>query len=54
MTTSLTFTSETLGYIAHFERMTNAKVRDCFFAHGKLVFIVETGPPLVLGYLAGV
>ncbi len=43
MSSALTFTSETLGYIAHFEKMTKAKVRDCFFAHDKLVFVVENG-----------
>ncbi len=33
--------NETLGYLRLFEEATGARVRDCFFAEEKLVFLVE-------------
>ena len=35
--------SETLQYISLFERMTKAKVMDCYEGYGKLVFVVNNG-----------
>jgi N utilization substance protein A len=35
--------TETLKFIALFERITRAKVKDCFFTKDKLTFVVEEG-----------
>lgn len=38
-----TFDTDSLKYIMLFEKMTRAKVKDCFEGYGKLVFIVDKG-----------
>jgi N utilization substance protein A len=39
----LTFDTETLGYIRLFEERTGARVKDCFEAEDKLVYLVQPG-----------
>lgn len=39
----VTLSMEAIGYINIFERLTSARVKDCFTEEGKLVFIVEEG-----------
>ena len=39
----LTFDTETLGYIRLFEERTGARVKDCFEAEDKLIFLVQPG-----------
>jgi len=39
----VTFDTETLGYIRLFEERTGARVKDCFEAEEKLVYLVEPG-----------
>jgi N utilization substance protein A len=39
----LTFDAETLGYIRVFEERTGARVKDCFEAEEKLIFLVQPG-----------
>ena len=39
----LSFDAETLGYIRIFEERTGARVKDCFEAEDKLVYLVEPG-----------
>ncbi len=36
-------TTESIGYINLFETITGAKVRDCFYDKGVLIFLVEEG-----------
>ncbi|MCG7841140.1 MAG: NusA-like transcription termination signal-binding factor, partial [Methanomassiliicoccales archaeon] len=43
MTTEITFTEETLRYIALFEKVTKARVRDCMETEDKLVYVVDPG-----------
>jgi transcription termination/antitermination protein NusA len=39
----LTFDTETLGYIRLFEERTGARVKDCFEAEDKLIYLVQPG-----------
>ncbi len=41
--TELAFDNETLGYLRLFEERTGARVKDCFEAEEKLVFLVQPG-----------
>ncbi len=41
--TEITFDTETLGYIRLFEERTGARVKDCFEAEDKLVYLVYPG-----------
>jgi len=40
---NLTFTEETLGYIAFFQEATRANVTDCFVDGNRLIFVVREG-----------
>ena len=40
---NLTFTEETLGYIAFFQEATRANVVDCFVDGNRLIFVVREG-----------
>ena len=41
--TELSFDTETLGYIRLFEERTGARVKDCFEAEDKLIYLVQPG-----------
>lgn len=41
--TELSFDTETLGYLRLFEERTGARVKDCFEAEEKLIFLVHPG-----------
>ena len=41
--TEVSFDTETLGYLRLFEERTGARVKDCFEAEDKLVFLVQPG-----------
>jgi transcription termination/antitermination protein NusA len=41
--TEVSFDTETLGYLRLFEERTGARVKDCFEAEDKLVFLVHPG-----------
>jgi N utilization substance protein A len=41
--TEVSYDTETLGYLRLFEERTGARVKDCFGAEDKLVFLVQPG-----------